>query len=42
MYKLLLILLGALLASCSKAPDLDAPCKEFGKYCHQEPINVEL
>ena len=34
----LCLLLG--LNACSKPPDLDAPCKEFGKYCSQEPINV--
>ena len=32
------LLLG--LNACTKPPDLDAPCKAFGKYCAQAPINV--
>ena len=35
---LLCLLFG--LNACTKAPDLDAPCKEFGKYCATAPINV--
>ena len=27
------------LSGCSKPPDLDAPCREFGKFCPQQPIN---
>ena len=29
------------LGACNKVPDLDAPCREFGRYCPQQPINVE-
>lgn len=29
-----------LLNGCSKPPDLEAPCREFGKYCSQQPINT--
>ena len=32
--------LAIVLSACSKAPDLDAPCREFGRYCPQQPINV--
>lgn len=43
--KLILIILclsvGLILNGCSRPPDLDAPCREFGKYCAQLPINVE-
>jgi type IV secretion system protein VirB7 len=28
-----------LLNGCSKTPDLDAPCRQFGQYCSQQPIN---
>ena len=28
------------LCACTTVKDLDAPCTDFGKYCHQEPINV--
>lgn len=28
------------LGACSKAPDLDAPCPDYGRYCHQVPINA--
>lgn len=35
----LLILM--LLNACSRPPDLDAPCKNFGKCCAQQPINEE-
>lgn len=31
----------ALLNSCSKPPDLNAPCNHFGQYCAQYPINEE-
>lgn len=30
------------LSACSHIKDLDAPCTEFGRYCHQEPINVVM
>ena len=29
------------LSACTKPPDLDAPCREFGRYCPQQPINVD-
>lgn len=29
------------LSACTKPPDLDAPCRDFGRYCSQQPINVE-
>lgn len=29
------------LSACTKLPDLDAPCRDFGRYCSQLPINVE-
>lgn len=29
------------LTGCTKPPDLDAPCREFGKFCYQQPINEE-
>lgn len=35
------ILCLCVLEGCTKLPDLDAPCREFGKYCAQLPINVE-
>lgn len=28
------------LSACSKAPDLDAPCPNFGRTCYQVPINA--
>ena len=37
----LVILILSLLAGCSKPPDLEAPCREFGKHCSQQPINEE-
>lgn len=30
----------SLLSGCAKPPDLEAPCREFGKYCSQQPINI--
>lgn len=33
------LLVFSLLSGCSKPPDLEAPCREFGKYCSQQPIN---
>ncbi len=38
----LVILLLSLLAGCSKPPDLEAPCREFGKHCSQQPINLDI
>ena len=31
-----------LLSGCSKPPDLEAPCHEFGKHCSQQPINLDI
>lgn len=39
---LISILLFSCLGGCTKPPDLDAPCREFGKYCPQQPINQDL
>lgn len=33
------VLFFSLLSACSKPPDLEAPCREFGKHCSQQPIN---
>ncbi len=33
------LLVLSLLSGCSKPPDLEAPCQEFGKHCSQQPIN---
>lgn len=30
----------SLMSACTTVKDLDAPCTDFGRYCHQEPINV--
>lgn len=30
-----------LLSGCTKPPDLEAPCHNFGKFCPQYPINEE-
>ena len=38
---LISLLFLSLLTGCTKPPDLDAPCKEFGKFCSQQPINGE-
>jgi len=27
-------------SACTTIKDLDAPCTDFGRFCHQEPINV--
>ena len=27
-------------SACTTVKDLDAPCTDFGRHCHQEPINV--
>lgn len=35
----LMVLILSLLGGCSKPPDLEAPCREFGKHCSQQPIN---
>jgi hypothetical protein len=34
-----ILVLAAILTSCTKAQDLDAPCPDFGRYCPQTPIN---
>ena len=34
----LMVLMG--LSACSKTPELDAPCPDYGRYCHQVPINA--
>jgi len=31
----------AVLSGCSRPPDLEAPCYNFGKSCPQYPINQE-
>ena len=42
MLKKVLYLVGLIaLTACAKVHDLDAPCREFGRYCSQQPINVE-
>ena len=28
------------LSACSKVPDLDTPCPDYGRYCPQTPINA--
>lgn len=28
-----------IISACTPVHDLDAPCKDFGRFCHQEPIN---
>jgi type IV secretion system protein VirB7 len=33
------VLIMGLLSGCSKPPDLEAPCHNFGKFCPQYPIN---
>ncbi|HDZ4927657.1 TPA: hypothetical protein RTF81_001068 [Legionella pneumophila] len=38
---LLSILMISLLSGCSKPPDLESPCQNFGQYCPQYPINEE-
>jgi hypothetical protein len=35
----LCLLCFSLLGGCAKAPDLEAPCRGFGQYCSQQPIN---
>lgn len=35
------IFLMIILTGCSRPPDLEAPCHQFGKYCPQYPINDE-
>jgi hypothetical protein len=32
-------LISFVLLGCSKAPDLTAPCPDYGKHCSQIPIN---
>lgn len=38
---LVMVLVFTLLSGCSKPPDLEAPCRDFGKFCAQAPINEE-
>jgi len=41
MLKIILNLVLAIsLSACSKPPDLDAPCRDFGRHCSQQAINV--
>ena len=35
------LLLCMWLSGCANPPDLEGPCREFGKYCAQQPINEE-
>lgn len=35
------LLLICLVTGCTKPSDLEAPCREFGKFCSQQPINEE-
>lgn len=35
------VVLITLLNGCTKPPDLEAPCHNFGKFCAQYPINDE-
>ena len=37
----LMIVVIIALSACNKVPDLDAPCREFGRYCPQQPINIQ-
>jgi len=41
MNKYLLVMVLTILSACSKPPDLEAPCHNFGKFCAQYPINEE-
>lgn len=34
------LLLLITLTGCSNPPDLDAPCRDFGRHCSQQPINM--
>jgi len=40
MLKIMLSLVFAITLGCSKPPDFDAPCRDFGRHCSQQPINV--
>jgi type IV secretion system protein VirB7 len=33
------LLLCMALVGCTKPPDLEAPCHQFGRLCPQQPIN---
>lgn len=35
------VLMMGVLSGCSKAPDLEAPCHNFGQFCPQYPINED-
>ena len=36
------VLIMGVLSGCTKPPDLEAPCHNFGQFCPQYPINDEL
>jgi type IV secretion system protein VirB7 len=35
------LLIMGVLSGCARTPDLDAPCREFGRFCSQQIINEE-
>lgn len=35
------VLIMGVLSGCSKPPDLESPCHNFGQFCPQYPINDE-
>jgi type IV secretion system protein VirB7 len=39
---ILSILFFNLLSGCAKPPDLQTPCRDFGKHCSQQPINEDV
>ena len=39
MKRIICLSLLIILNGCTKPPDLNAPCREFGKFCAQKPIN---
>ena len=38
--KIAMLVLVFMNSACTTVRDLDAPCTDFGRFCHQEPINV--
>ena len=38
--KIAVLVLVFMNSACTTVRDLDAPCTDFGRFCHQEPINV--
>ncbi|WP_269471721.1 T4SS-associated protein LvhB7 [Legionella spiritensis] len=30
------------LTSCSRPPDLNTPCPDYGRFCPQQPINNDI